>query len=111
VLLAGTFDDPSAFTPGMELFLSSAQPWLQAPSERQRFDKIAGLIDGQRAAFERTSESASMRPPNMPAQCACCTRGSLLLWLWRAQGNSIRGRINPETMMRRPSAHAQERRQ
>jgi len=46
VLLAGTFDDPSAFTPGMELFLSSAQPWLQAPSERQRFDKIAGLIDG-----------------------------------------------------------------
>jgi hypothetical protein len=41
VLLAGGFDDPSQFTPGMELFLSSAQPWLQAGGERKRFDKMA----------------------------------------------------------------------
>jgi hypothetical protein len=42
VLLAGTFDDPVQFTPGMELFLSSAQPWLQAGGDRKRFDKMPG---------------------------------------------------------------------
>ena len=34
----------------------------------------------------------------MLAQCACCTRYGLSLWRWRAPGNSIRGRINLETV-------------
>jgi hypothetical protein len=41
-LLAGTFDDPSAFKPGMELYWDSAQPWVQAGGERQRFAKMPG---------------------------------------------------------------------
>jgi hypothetical protein len=34
----------------------------------------------------------------MPAQCACSTRYSRLRWQWRAQGNSIHGRIDLEAM-------------
>jgi hypothetical protein len=40
LVLAGTLDDPSAFTPAMEIYCSSAQPWVHAGGERQRFDKM-----------------------------------------------------------------------
>jgi hypothetical protein len=39
-LLAGTFDDPSVFKPGVELYWDSAQPWVRAGGERQRFAKM-----------------------------------------------------------------------
>jgi hypothetical protein len=39
-LLAGGFDDPAAFNPGMELYWSAAQPWMQAGGERTRFAKM-----------------------------------------------------------------------
>jgi hypothetical protein len=40
LVLAGTLDDPAAFTPAMEIYCGSAQPWVHAGSERQRFDKM-----------------------------------------------------------------------
>ena len=42
VLLAGGFDDPAEFTPGMEIFWDSAQPWVKAGAERQRFARMPG---------------------------------------------------------------------
>jgi hypothetical protein len=42
LLLAGTLDDPSSYKPAMEVYCSSAQPWTNAASERQRFDKMPG---------------------------------------------------------------------
>ena len=42
VLLAGGFDDPAEFTPGMEIYWDRAQPWVQAGAERQRFAKMPG---------------------------------------------------------------------
>jgi len=40
LVLAGTFDDPVAFTPTMEVFCSSAQPWMSTGGERARFPKM-----------------------------------------------------------------------
>ena len=42
ILLVGGFDDPTVFTPTMELYCSSAQPWVHAGGERQRFPKMPG---------------------------------------------------------------------
>jgi hypothetical protein len=42
IVLVGGFDDPSVFTPTMEIFCSSAQPWVHAGGERQRFPKMPG---------------------------------------------------------------------
>lgn len=42
LILAGTLDDPAAFTPAMEIYCSSAQPWMTAGGERQRFPKMPG---------------------------------------------------------------------
>ena len=42
IILVGGFDDPSVFTPTMEIFCSSAQPWVHAGAERQRFPKMPG---------------------------------------------------------------------
>jgi hypothetical protein len=40
LVLAGTLDDPTAFTPTMEVFCSSAQPWMSTGGERARFPKM-----------------------------------------------------------------------
>ena len=40
VLLAGGFDDPAVFSPAMDVYWSSAQPWMQAGGERTRFAKM-----------------------------------------------------------------------
>jgi hypothetical protein len=40
MILAGTLDDTSAFKPAMEIYCSSAQPWVDAGGERQRFPKM-----------------------------------------------------------------------
>jgi hypothetical protein len=40
LVLAGTLDDPAAFTPTMEVFCSSAQPWMSTGGERARFPKM-----------------------------------------------------------------------
>ncbi len=42
ILLAGTLDDPSTFQPAMEIYCSSAQPWVQLSGERNRFQKMPG---------------------------------------------------------------------
>jgi hypothetical protein len=42
IILVGGFDDPSVFTPTMEIYCSSAQPWIYAGGERQQFQKIPG---------------------------------------------------------------------
>jgi hypothetical protein len=40
-VLAGSLDEPSAFTPSMEVFCSSAQPWVfQASGNRKKFDRM-----------------------------------------------------------------------
>ena len=40
MLLTGTLDDPSVFTPTVEIFCSSAQPWVHAGGERTQFPKM-----------------------------------------------------------------------
>ena len=40
LLLAGTLDDPAEFTPTMDVFWSSAQPWVHAGGERTRFERM-----------------------------------------------------------------------
>jgi hypothetical protein len=40
IVLAGTLDDPAAFEPTMDVYWSSAQPWVHASSERTRFPKM-----------------------------------------------------------------------
>jgi hypothetical protein len=40
IVLAGTLDDPAAYTPAMEIYCSSAQPWVHAGGERPRFPKM-----------------------------------------------------------------------
>jgi hypothetical protein len=40
LVLAGTLDDPAAFTPAMEIYCGSAQPWVHAGGERPHFDKM-----------------------------------------------------------------------
>lgn len=42
MVLAGTLDDAALFAPAMEIYCSSAQPWTQAPAERQKFAKMPG---------------------------------------------------------------------
>jgi hypothetical protein len=42
LVLVGTLDDPSVFNPTMELYCSSAQPWVHAGGERTRFPKMPG---------------------------------------------------------------------
>jgi hypothetical protein len=41
-ILAGTLDDPSAVRPTMELYCSSAQPWVGLAGERKRFAHMPG---------------------------------------------------------------------
>jgi hypothetical protein len=40
IVLAGTLDDPAAFKPTMDVYWSSAQPWVHTGSERTRFPKM-----------------------------------------------------------------------
>jgi hypothetical protein len=40
MVLAGGFDDPSVFTPTVEIYCSSAQPWVHAAGERKRFQRM-----------------------------------------------------------------------
>ena len=42
IVLAGTLDDPTPFKPTMELYCSSAHPWVHAGGERTRFPKMPG---------------------------------------------------------------------
>jgi hypothetical protein len=42
LVLAGTLDDPSVFKPAMEVYCSSAQPWMNDATARKRFDKMPG---------------------------------------------------------------------
>jgi hypothetical protein len=40
VIVVGGFDEPSVFTPTMEVYCSSAQPWVHAGGERKQFRKM-----------------------------------------------------------------------
>jgi hypothetical protein len=40
IFLAGTLDDPALYRPTMELYCSSAQPWVHAGGERRRFARM-----------------------------------------------------------------------
>jgi hypothetical protein len=40
IVLVGGFDEPSIFTPTVEIYCSSAQPWVHAGGERKQFDKM-----------------------------------------------------------------------
>jgi hypothetical protein len=40
IVLAGTVDDPATFKPTMDVYWSSAQPWVHTSSERTRFPKM-----------------------------------------------------------------------
>ena len=40
IVLAGTLDDPAAFKPTMDVYWSSAQPWVHTSDERTRFPKM-----------------------------------------------------------------------
>lgn len=40
ILLVGGFDDPSVFKPTMEIYCSSAQPWVHAGGEHRQFQKM-----------------------------------------------------------------------
>ena len=40
---AGTLDDKSWLNPTLEVWTDSAQPWLQAPAERQTFPRSPTL--------------------------------------------------------------------
>jgi hypothetical protein len=42
IVLVGTLDDPSVFSPTMELYCSSAQPWVPVSAERTRVPKRPG---------------------------------------------------------------------
>ncbi len=42
MILAGTLDEPAQFTPVMEIYCDSAQPWVHADGARQRFPKMPG---------------------------------------------------------------------
>ena len=42
IVLAGGLDDPSVFSPTMEVYCSSAQPCVHAGGERQQFPKMPG---------------------------------------------------------------------
>jgi len=40
IFLTGTLDDPATYKPTMEIYCSSAQPWVHAGGERTRFAKM-----------------------------------------------------------------------
>ena len=40
MILAGTLDDTSQVRPEMEIFCSSAQPWVRLEGERKRFERM-----------------------------------------------------------------------
>jgi hypothetical protein len=40
IVLAGTLDEPAAFKPTMDIFLSSVQPWFHTGGERTGFPKM-----------------------------------------------------------------------
>jgi hypothetical protein len=40
IVLAGTLDDPAVFKPTMDVYWSSAQPWVHTGGERTRFQKM-----------------------------------------------------------------------
>lgn len=40
IFLAGTLDDPAAYQPTMEIYCSSAQPWVHAGAHRAQFAKM-----------------------------------------------------------------------
>ena len=40
IVLAGTLDDPATFKPTMDVYWSSAQPWVHTSGERARFPKM-----------------------------------------------------------------------
>ena len=42
IVLAGTLDEPAVFNPTMDVYWSSAQPWVRAGGERTRFPKMPG---------------------------------------------------------------------
>ena len=42
ILLVGGFDDPTVYQPTMEIYCSSAQPWVRAGGQRQQFPKMPG---------------------------------------------------------------------
>ena len=42
MILGGTLDDVSALQPAMEIYCSSAQPWLNIAGERKRFSHMPG---------------------------------------------------------------------
>jgi hypothetical protein len=42
LVLAGTLDETTVFKPTMDVYWSSAQPWMHAEVERQRFPKMPG---------------------------------------------------------------------
>jgi hypothetical protein len=42
IVLAGTLDDSSSYQPAMDIYCSSAQPWVQLGGERNRFPKMPG---------------------------------------------------------------------
>jgi hypothetical protein len=42
IFLAGTLDDPTDYKPMMEIFCSSAHPWVQLGGERTQFAKMPG---------------------------------------------------------------------
>jgi hypothetical protein len=40
IVLAGTLEDSTAFKPTMDVYWSSAQPWVQSSGERTKFPKM-----------------------------------------------------------------------
>ena len=40
IVLIGTLDDASSYKPAMEIYCSSAQPWVHGAAERPRFPKM-----------------------------------------------------------------------
>jgi len=40
LVLTGTLDDPATYVPAMEIYCSSAQPWVHAGGERARFPRM-----------------------------------------------------------------------
>ena len=42
LVAAGTLDDPTGFTPSVEIFCDDAQPWVHSGGERKRFPTVPG---------------------------------------------------------------------
>lgn len=42
MILAGSLDDAAVFSPGMEIYCDSAQPWTTMENTRKRFPKMPG---------------------------------------------------------------------